>query len=586
MKNISKAIGVGIVATLIMDAFNRILASFGIISVSHYEGIGRIFSNWFRGDFIHAGFGALKQYPHEYATGIVVHYAIGIILAWFYLEACSRIFKEVNKGWLPIVYGICTSVFAWFVMFPAVGLGVFGLAAPGPMHLFRTSLLNHLSYGIGITAGLNLWAYLGGWRHDREAGVAASALKKTKLALTLSLSLSSAGFSIAFVLGSLNFVKFADGDARFSGIAAALLLLSAALCTFPAGAFRDRFGQKALLLLAGCLGISSGAAGTVALATQSIVWLCAYLILMGATHGIIIMGRYAVAELAPAESRAKHMSHVIMGSTVGAIGGPLLIGWGRQLEPGWGLGDGMASTLFAAAFYILAFALFAMLLQGAGGLRNPKPQVAANAMTYREFFGISRIRFAMSAMVASQLGMVMAMAVTPSHMHSHSHHLSSISMVLSLHFVGMYGLSFIPGMLADRFGREVVIVLGGVLLAVGAVTGFLGSELPAVALALFLLGLGWNFCFLSSSVVIADTVKGRNMGKIQGLNEAFVNVSSGLASLGSGMVLARTGFGGLLGISLALAFVPVLGYAVLHAGRPAGVRKPLSENVPAKVEAR
>jgi MFS family permease len=572
MKLIQKSLLVGILATMVMDLLNRFIASFGIISVSHYGSIGRIFSNWFRGDFIHAGFGALSRYPNEYAVGLLVHYAIGTALAGLYLAAAPKLFRSTPDGLIPVLYGLGTSVFAWFWMFPSVGLGLFGLHAPPAMHLFRTSLLNHLSFGLGIACALRLGAYLASWgREDLDR--ARLPLKRTKLGITMTLSLSSAGFSIAFMLGSLTMIRMTGGDNRFSGAAAAILLLSASLATYPAGVFRDRYGQKALLLLATALGICAGIAGAMALAMDSLAFLCAYLCLMGSTHGIILMGRYAVAGLAPQESRAKHMSHVIMGSTVGAIGGPLLISVGGSLEGAYGLVPGIASLLLTILFYLIAMSLLSLLLRTEffdSGPRSSKP--GQPAYSFGDFFAAGKIRFAMVSMVASQLAMVTAMAVTPAHMHAHHHAMGSISMVLSLHFIGMYGLSFFPGMLADRFGREVVIVLGGILLAGGALLGISAAGLPSVAGALFLLGLGWNFCFLSSSVLIADTARGKNIGRIQGLNEFFVNLSSSLASLGTGLVLAGFGFGGLLAVSLCLALVPMAGYAFLSAGRRAQTR--------------
>jgi MFS family permease len=583
MRNIWKAIGVGIFATMVMDLLNRSLASFNLISVARYESIGRIFSNWFRGDFVHPGFGALKVYSNEFLVGISVHYSIGIILAFAYLIAASRLAEETPKGIIAVAYGLSTSVFAWFLMFPAVGLGPFGSAAPESMHLFRTSFVNHLSYGIGISGGLNLAAYLASWKPRSIEGPLTLPLKRTKLAVTLGLSLSSACFSIAFMLGSLSMVRFAGGDGRLSGASAALLLLSASLITFPAGAIKDRFGQKALLQAAGAIGVLAGIAGAVALTASSIPFLCVYLALTGATHGTILMARYAVAELAPGESRGKHMSHVIMGSTVGAIGGPLLISYGTWIEATTGLAPGTASALFTIGFYGLAFAFFGLLL--GAGTRGAKASREGSDYTYRDFFGNARIRFAMASMVASQLAMVTAMAVTPAHMHAHHHAMGSISMVLSLHFIGMYGLSFVPGRLADRFGREIVIVLGGVLLASGALLGSVAGSLSAVAGALFLLGLGWNFCFLSSSVVIAESVRGKNVGRLQGTNEFFVNLSSSLASLASGLVVAGAGFSGLLLVSMTLAAVPVAAYFLLRAGRVRKIPAPAGVAAHAGIEA-
>jgi integral membrane sensor domain MASE1 len=78
------------------------------------------------------------------------HYAIGIALALVYV---------IGAGWLGIPpdsflaalgYGFATSVFPWFLVMPSLGFGVFGLNGPPELKLFRSSLLNHLSYGLGL----------------------------------------------------------------------------------------------------------------------------------------------------------------------------------------------------------------------------------------------------------------------------------------------------------------------------------------------------------------------------------------------------------------------------------------------------
>lgn len=148
----------GILATLVMDGMNWLLSSWGLISHSHPSSIGRIFYNWSQGRFINRSFFELQPSAHEFWYGLAGHYAIGAALAVLYVllsHALSGTLKA--KAW-PLAYGVLTSVFAWFLMFPSVGLGLFGLDAPPQVHLFRTSLVNHLSYGLGLAIAFNALA--------------------------------------------------------------------------------------------------------------------------------------------------------------------------------------------------------------------------------------------------------------------------------------------------------------------------------------------------------------------------------------------------------------------------------------------
>jgi len=161
-------------------------------------------------------------------------------------------------------------------------------------------------------------------------------------------------------------------------------------------------------------------------------------------------------------------------------------------------------------------------------------------------------------MVFGQVAMVFLMAVTPVHMHQQHHSTGSISLVLTVHFLGMFGLSVLGGWLADRLGRVRTISLGSVLLIVSYLVGKLSVSLPAVLGALFLLGLGWNFVFLSGSVLLSDSLKGRNRGRIQGLADGSIAFGSAGAGLASGLLLGALGYDGIAWVGLALGAVPLL----------------------------
>ena len=55
-----------------------------------------------------------------------------------------------------IVYGVLTSVFAWFILFPSYGFGVFGKRGPPHMKPLKTSLYGHFNFGLGLGLFFNL----------------------------------------------------------------------------------------------------------------------------------------------------------------------------------------------------------------------------------------------------------------------------------------------------------------------------------------------------------------------------------------------------------------------------------------------
>jgi MFS family permease len=79
-----------------------------------------------------------------------------------------------------------------------------------------------------------------------------------------------------------------------------------------------------------------------------------------------------------------------------------------------------------------------------------------------------------------------------------------------------------------------------------------------LALALFLLGLGWNFCFVAGSTLLDDILEPREKGQVQGITETMINVASGAGSMGSGLIFAALGFATMSWGNILIAMIPVV----------------------------
>jgi MFS family permease len=178
-----------------------------------------------------------------------------------------------------------------------------------------------------------------------------------------------------------------------------------------------------------------------------------------------------------------------------------------------------------------------------------------------------RAKVAISAMIFGQLTMVLVMTVTPVYMHDHNHEIGAISWVIMAHTLGMFGLSFVVGWLVDRLGRTIMILVGGLILIASCLLAPLYTEVYGLATALFLLGLGWNCCFVAGSTLLSDLLRPQEKGRIQGLVDASVNVTSGVGSLGGGLVFAAIGFTAMNWIGIVVAVIPLLLVLFLRAIR-------------------
>ncbi|CAL9656095.1 hypothetical protein SUDANB105_06808 [Streptomyces sp. enrichment culture] len=150
--------------------------------------------------------------------------------------------------------------------------------------------------------------------------------------------------------------------------------------------------------------------------------------------------------------------------------------------------------------------------------------------------------------------------MTPVHMHDHGHGTAASGLVIAIHIGAMYLPSPLTGWLVDRYGRMQVAAASGVtLLAAGILAATApGDSVALLALALALLGLGWNLGLVSGSAIITDTVPLATRAKTQGLVDVSIAIATG--GMASGIMVAATSYPALAltGGVLSLALLPAV----------------------------
>jgi len=149
MKVILWAFLSGLAATFAMDVVNAIGRRVGLTRGIDPGLLGRAVLQIFpRRKIIHSDIRRAKWSPSELPLAFATHYFIGALFGIFFFLAVVPMCSQINRLFLGIAYGIATSIFAWFAMFPSMGFGALGLKGPRNWHLLRTSLINHFVYGL------------------------------------------------------------------------------------------------------------------------------------------------------------------------------------------------------------------------------------------------------------------------------------------------------------------------------------------------------------------------------------------------------------------------------------------------------
>jgi MFS family permease len=121
----------------------------------------------------------------------------------------------------------------------------------------------------------------------------------------------------------------------------------------------------------------------------------------------------------------------------------------------------------------------------------------------------------------------------------------------------MYAFSIFSGRLADRWGRAPVILTGGATLILACVSAPLSPDVLPISVALFLLGLGWNFCYVGGSALLADQLSPSERARTQGFNDLLIGSVSAAGSLSSGVLFAAGGYALVGMIGAGAAFITI-----------------------------
>ena len=140
----------GVAATATMDVLANVFQGVGLTVGAKGQWVGRWYLGIARGQFVHSNIAVSPEQPGEKRAALVGHYAIGIALAVLYVAGAGWLGVSPGVFFVALGYGVATSVFPWFLMFPAMGFGLLGLKGPPEFRLFTSSLMNHLVYGFGL----------------------------------------------------------------------------------------------------------------------------------------------------------------------------------------------------------------------------------------------------------------------------------------------------------------------------------------------------------------------------------------------------------------------------------------------------
>lgn len=378
--------------------------------------------------------------------------------------------------------------------------------------------------------------------------------RRNVLVLTVASALGAASPPIIISLGGIVGQTLSPNPALVT-LPVSLYSLGLALGTIPAALVMRHLGRRGGYLIGATIGLASGLVAAFGIVAATFVVFCTGTFLAGFYGAYVQSYRFAAADTAAPNFRAKAISWVMIGGLIAAVIGPQLVIWTR---------DALPAAPFAGSFVSQA-ALAALALPVLMFLRIPvaAPAQAASGggRPLREILMKPRFILAVATGIVSYGLMTFVMTAAPIAMVGCGHTVGEAALGVQWHVLAMFAPSFITGNLISRFGKEKVAAAGLVLIALSGIVALSGLDLSHFYISLILLGVGWNFGFIGATAMVTECHTAEERSKVQGANDFLIFGSVATASFFAGTMLNASGWetiNWLVFPAVALAVVPLL----------------------------
>jgi MFS family permease len=314
-------------------------------------------------------------------------------------------------------------------------------------------------------------------------------------------------------------------------------VVGSAVSSIPAARIQRLYGRQFSFLLGIAFAVASALLCLYAAISRNFFLLVLATFIAGFYQANAQLYRFAAAELASSDYKERAVSWVLAGGLIGAVLGPNLVVLSKD----------MFDVEFAGAYLVLS--VVGLIAAGLMSRIRFAAPAAKNAVVEgppaRPLIDIIRQPVFLLSMLAASLGygvMNLLMAATPLAMKTCGFPFKDAAWVLEWHVIGMFAPGFFTGNLIKRYGTLRIISVGVVLNFVCIAVALSGVEFAQFFIALFLLGVGWNFMFTGSTVMALGAYHPSERDKAQAAINFAVFFMMALSSFSSGALVTTSGW--------------------------------------------
>ncbi len=363
--------------------------------------------------------------------------------------------------------------------------------------------------------------------------------------LTIAFALMMSGTSMMVLIAGIIGTEFAP-TVNLATLPIALTIVGVACSTLPTGKLLGRYGRKPVFLSYAILAMGGGLLATASLVIDSFLLFCIAALVIGWAAAAGHQYRFAALEAVPPQLAYKATSVLLMGGILGAFIGPELAVRGRLL----------LETEYAGSYLFLVAAYFAglLIISGYKDEHDVNHRHTGQGRALLKILAAPQIRLAVAAAALAYAVMSFIMTATPISMHNHSgHSLEATKFVIQSHIAAMYLPSLFFSWFFARLGFKGMFWTGILIYILCLSVALIDTQLLNYWVSLVLLGIGWNFLFLSGTNLLPQGYQPEERFRVQSMNDFLVFSVQATVALSSGWFLAQLGWQGLL-----LSCIPLL----------------------------
>lgn len=349
---------------------------------------------------------------------------------------------------------------------------------------------------------------------------------------------------IVFIGGILS-TKMTD-DPSMATLPITVMILGVASTSIPAALLAKIKGRKFAAITGFALSFIASIIAALATYQLSFELFVLASLLFGASTAFVQQLRFAAIENAPSpEDIPKVLSILMLSGIFAAFLGPDIALAAKDLID--------SPEGYTGSFLILGLLVLVALVI-ISQFKDIETQTAPVNANKRSLLVIVKQPIFIISVLCAAIGfslMSYLMTATPLSMHNHhGHSLLDTKWVIQSHIAAMFLPSLFTAWLVKKFGLKILLLAGTLMYASVTIIAFSGEQVIHYWWALVLLGIGWNFLFLSGTTLLPLSYAPSEKHKVQALNDFILFGFQAAASLLAGLVLFKAKWYGVLLSSL------------------------------------